>query len=253
MAGCAPEHTTAVGFMQFEPDPGYGWIQVSAFGKEARWTQGDTHPAFANIVSSLDEGYWEPRPGYQWVSVGWDATVDVAPRAISASLGTRWSPGLRHEHYDHISAGMQTDQWMPDKGYYFPNAGDLTVAWQAGVADKDRAHYLASNVEGQWVIEAGYSEHPGFRGGTYAKWTEGLPHPGEPCLVSSSTEGSWSPISGYSLHETPDGRLQIVGDESPADWIDMVASALGYGDEQLTRGAGGACANRMLNDTWRIN
>lgn len=286
LAACTPEHSKSVGFLQWEVDPGYQWIDKDAFLKKAKWVAGLRHPGHPRLLSSDAEGSWIPMAGYQWGATGTEgASADYSGRTLDEDLAVHWQPGVTHPSLPHIFTLAQQGRWRPEKGYAFTRDGDLRVTWRPGTGDPDRPHYKAAAEEGRWELEPGYAESSFFFS-TYAVWRAGLTHPVQPCLVSSDVEGMWQPVSGYHLERLGDGRFKIAGDVTETDWGGVAAgtfvaligyalakpqpddSALGtnvgrplaehIGDAGV-RGAmdsigstnGGSCADVILDDSWQ--
>jgi len=224
LCSCAPEHSKSTGFMTYEADPGYTFVDPNAFFLKTKWTPGIAHPTIQHIVSTQDEGQWIPQSGYDWD----DNKVNQPYTELASSdLKTvHWLPGEKHHDYPHISAYSKEGLWTPDAGYAFVSKEGLEVQWESGLPDPARAHYISSKIEGTWELEPGYKEEPGLFGGTYVEWVSGMSYPTDVCLISSTIEGKWIPISGHHLTQQSDGTLEIVADSSEPDWGTVAVKAL---------------------------
>lgn len=240
LSACAPENSTAKGFLTFEPDPGYQWVDPDSFWLETEWAPGLQHPENNLVRASSAEGYWQPSPGYVWVYNPGDAITSEIRKDISDVI---WESGLRHPEYEHISSDEVERQWVADPGYVFRESGKLQTVWQEGRRHPDRVHFVSSPIEGEWLPEAGYVAVPVFglfgeKRDPFAKWSPGTVHPKEECMIAAASEGRWQPVDGYHLERDGSDGLRVVGDEVQTDWggvfAGLVVAYLGYSASQPT-------------------
>lgn len=243
LMGCTPEHSKSVGFLEYQTDPGYVWVDPDAWFLEAKWMPGIAHRHHETVISAQTADQWLPMAGYQWGPGAANASVqsDYSTKSSHDNLEVHWHPGAHHPEKPHITAAAQENYWRPDKGYYFPSKDSLDVRWRQGVRDPDRAHYISGAVEGAWELEPGYVEVDGLLG-KYASWSPGLYYPGQSCLVSTGVEGKWDAVAGHHLETLPDGRLKIVANSTGQDWGTTILAAavalFGYSQAQPQEGDG---------------
>jgi hypothetical protein len=104
---------------QFNPEPGYSWINDDPNDHTVQWVPGARHSEHPKVVASSVPDQWRPAPGYDWVE----------PKGID-DMRVAWKPGMRHFGDEHVLAMEKEGDWQPEPGYAWVNddPDDLTVA-----------------------------------------------------------------------------------------------------------------------------
>ena len=102
---------------QWEPAPGYDWIDKVSGSYKTKWSPGKEHPDFTNCIANSNEGQWDPAPGYVWVNP-----------TDADDYTTKWSPGKKHRDYAHCIASQREGVWEGEAGWklkdpYHPEKG----------------------------------------------------------------------------------------------------------------------------------
>lgn len=213
LAGCAPENTESVGFLEYRPLPGFAWVDPERKNATV-WTPGSTHPQFAHIRASDTINQWYPDRGYYWTIDSNAPPPDYAAGFMRASdhgdLNAYWTPGLTYDDLPHVATDAQEGRWVADPGYRFIASGTLPVAWSPGMQHSSRAHVLAGQYEGTWTAAPGYA----LGADNAAVWSPGSRHPNYPNIYAAFEADNWHADSGYQF--AADGRLDTVA-TAPTD------------------------------------
>lgn len=187
--------TTIVGVFKEAPKTGYVWsnnggIKSRLFWEntKAKWQSGYQHPNY-NVVTSEIEGRWTPMAGYVFSGNGNDNLSTVwqenkkhpTMNAYSASDEGLWIPELGYkfmldqvgnatstvwnagEKYENlkITASDKIGYFESFPGYTFTNPKtSLDVVWTPGSLYPTNPEYVASSIEGEWIIKTSTFENP---------------------------------------------------------------------------------------------
>jgi len=114
-----PPHVALGEDGQFNPEPGYSWINDDPNDLRVQWVPGAKHSKHPNVVASSEPDQWRPAAGYDWVEAKGIDDMRVV-----------WKPGRRHPDQEHVLAAEKEGDWQPEPGYTWINddPNDLSVA-----------------------------------------------------------------------------------------------------------------------------
>jgi hypothetical protein len=111
----------------------------------------------------------------------------------------------------HVVRGADGNAY-PQAGYTFiDQSKSLDVKWTPGVAYPGYPHVTASDQEGIWNHDAGYTWVSTNADGDFrVVWTEGQSYPNCPHVTSAAQEGEWQHEAGYQWVTSTPGDFRVV-------------------------------------------
>jgi hypothetical protein len=120
-------HLLADGNGAWYPAPGYSWNHRDKDGYPPRndwsvhWEPGKTYwylgkTYWPHVVACNDEGRWCSEPGYTWLH------LDQNGKPIPGDFAVYWKPGIKFyyrgkEYWPHVVASNNEGNWRPEQGY----------------------------------------------------------------------------------------------------------------------------------------
>lgn len=101
-----PPHVVIGADGNYNPEPGWGWVNDDPGDYSVQWHPGIQHPEHPNVFSSQEPDQWHPGPGYDWAN----------PMAVN-DMSVVWVPNKEHPDHPNVVSSQDEGQWYPELGY----------------------------------------------------------------------------------------------------------------------------------------
>lgn len=105
-----PPHVVLGADGNYNPEPGWGWVNDDPNDYSVRWHPGIQHPGHPNVLSSREPDQWHPGPGYDWAN----------PTGVN-DMSVVWVEGKTHPDHPNVVSAREEGQWYPAPGYRWVN------------------------------------------------------------------------------------------------------------------------------------
>lgn len=101
-----PAHVVIGSDGNYNPEPGWGWVNDDPADYRVQWHPGIQHPQHPNVFSSAEPDQWHPGPGYDWAN----------PTGVN-DMSVVWVAGKPHPEHPNVVSAAEEGQWYPAPGY----------------------------------------------------------------------------------------------------------------------------------------
>lgn len=105
-----PPHVMIGSDGNYNPEPGWGWVNNDPADYSVRWHPGIQHPDHPNVFSSQVPDQWHPGPGFDWAN----------PTGVN-DMSVIWVAGKEHPDHPNVVSAREEGQWYPAQGYRWIN------------------------------------------------------------------------------------------------------------------------------------
>ncbi len=105
-----PPHVVIGSDGNYNPEPGWGWVNDAPDDHRVVWHPGIQHPQHFNVFASQEPDQWHPGPGYDWAD----------PTGVN-DMRVVWVEGKPHPEHPNIISAKEEGQWYPAQGYRWVN------------------------------------------------------------------------------------------------------------------------------------